>query len=473
MERLDFLFSHSPNAFIFQNEANKTKFGGFLFLIYIIISLLIFIFYLYNYITNNKYSVDYSLSFRTLNDINDTINDTELNPILNVAFELMDSNMTFLNSKFKLFDGNELLERDNLKFIKTDSFIKGRVSDMIIGIAYECNNSSCIIEDYNQNIPLYHNMVIMLYKGFRLDHEDSNNPLKSNINMVTFPFYNNKFTFTLLDWENVIYNHNKNGIDLIRSLKEKHISGFVDSFYTLEPELIKNIYEDNDGKNYKILSAFKFRLKYEQYIEYTRTRNNEIDLIGLVFSLSSSILAGLQFIFNFYSKNFDHYKIIEKILSLNNINLRNKTGGNKKGLNESPFTSKNKTNNDNNLELTQLDKSPLVDDSNEEKNLSINDDDDSNNVGIDTDKNKTQVEIPKLGFLDYYINNIYCCYKSHNNNQEIINICNEIISKYYSIDYIIYNILKLENLFKDYKWNNPSLTNIENNEIFMKLKSEL
>lgn len=100
MKRLDFLFSHSPNAFIFQNEANKTKFGGFLFLIYIIISLLIFIFYLYNYITNNKYSVDYSLSFRTLNDINDTINDTELNPILEVSFELMDNNMTFLNSNY-------------------------------------------------------------------------------------------------------------------------------------------------------------------------------------------------------------------------------------------------------------------------------------------------------------------------------------------------------------------------------------
>jgi hypothetical protein len=364
-------------------------------------------------------------------------------------------------------------EEGNLKFIERNSIINRRVSEMIIGIAYECNNSSCIIEDYNQNIPIYHNMVYMRYSGFKLDHEDSNNPFKDNINVVTFPFYNNKFTVTLLEWENVIYNHNKNGIDLIRCLKEKHINGFVDSFYILEPELKKNIYEDNDGKNYKILSAIKLRPKYEQYIEYTRTRNNEIDLIGLVFSLSSTLLAGLQFIFNFYSKNFDNYKIIEKILSLNNINLRNKTGGNKKGLNESPFTSKNKTNNDKNLELTQVDKSPLVDDSNEEKNLSINDDDDSNNVGVDTDKNKTQVELPKLGFLAYYINNISCCYKSHNNNQEIINICNEIISKYYSIDYIIYNILKLENLFKDYKWNNPSLNNIENNEMFMKLKSEL
>ena len=473
MERLDFLFSQSPNAFIFQNEANKTKFGGFLFVIYIIISLLIFSFYLYNYITNNKYSVDYSLSFRTDEEGKFMIGDIYLNPVINISFQLFDNNLTTLNSKFILFNGNEFFGRNNLKIIKRDSNIKGRVSDIIIGIAYECNNSSCIIEDNNQNLPLYHNMALMSYKGFKLDHEDSNNPLKDNDNIVTFPFYNNKFTFTLLDWENVIYNHNKNGIDLIRCLTKKHIGGFVDTFYTLEPELKNNIYENNDGKNYKILSAIKFRLKYEQYIEYTRTRNNEIDLIGLVFSLSSSILAGLQFIFNFYSKNFDNYKIIEKILSLNNIKLRNKIGGNKKGLNESPFTSKNKTSNDKNLELTQVDKSPLVDDSNEEKNLSINDDDDSNNVGVDTDKNKTQVELPKLGFLAYYINNISCCYKSHNNNQEIINICNEIISKYYSIDYIIYNILKLENLFKDYKWNNPSLTNIENNEMFIKLKSEL
>ena len=56
-------------------------------------------------------------------------------------------------------------------------------------------------------------------------------------------------------------------------------------------------------------------------------------------------------------------------------------------------------------------------------------------------------------------------------NQEIINTTNEIIYKYISIDNLLYNQLKLENLFQDYKWNNPKLNSIQNNKMIMKLKN--
>ena len=49
------------------------------------------------------------------------------------------------------------------------------------------------------------------------------------------------------------------------------------------------------------------------------------------------------------------------------------------------------------------------------------------------------------------------------NRQKIIQKCNEIISKYYSIENLLYNQIKLENLYKDYKWNNPSLNKFGNN----------
>ena len=39
-----------------------------------------------------------------------------------------------------------------------------------------------------------------------------------------------------------------------------------------------------------------------------------------------------------------------------------------------------------------------------------------------------------------------------------------------SVDYILYNLIKLENLFKDYTWNNPTLNNLENNDLLIKLK---
>ena len=38
------------------------------------------------------------------------------------------------------------------------------------------------------------------------------------------------------------------------------------------------------------------------------------------------------------------------------------------------------------------------------------------------------------------------------------------------MDFIIYNQMKLENLFKDYKWNNPELNTIENNKMISDLK---
>ena len=56
-------------------------------------------------------------------------------------------------------------------------------------------------------------------------------------------------------------------------------------------------------------------------------------------------------------------------------------------------------------------------------------------------------------------------------NQQIISKCNEIISKYYSIEYILYNQIKLENLFKDYKWNDPTLNNYDNNKFIIELKN--
>ena len=72
------------------------------------------------------------------------------------------------------------------------------------------------------------------------------------------------------------------------------------------------------------------------------------------------------------------------------------------------------------------------------------------------------------------MNNIYCqkcCNAS--NRQQIISSCNNLVSKYYTIEDIIYNQMKLENLLKDYKWNDPSLNNVENNSLFNKLKTYL
>ena len=40
-----------------------------------------------------------------------------------------------------------------------------------------------------------------------------------------------------------------------------------------------------------------------------------------------------------------------------------------------------------------------------------------------------------------------------------------------SIDSLLYNQIKLENLFKDYKWNDPELNDIKNNRMIISLKN--
>ena len=58
MNKLDFL-NGSPNTLIFGQKASKTRLGGVLTLIYLIIVLIISIVYIFDYAINSKYTVLY------------------------------------------------------------------------------------------------------------------------------------------------------------------------------------------------------------------------------------------------------------------------------------------------------------------------------------------------------------------------------------------------------------------------------
>ena len=105
MHPLDFI-SQSPHLFIFNREANKTNFGGILFIIYIVICLGIFLYYLLNYINNNKYEIQYTLNYnQTLYDDKDAIaqNDS-LNPILDIHILLHNGRGKYFNETFIISD---------------------------------------------------------------------------------------------------------------------------------------------------------------------------------------------------------------------------------------------------------------------------------------------------------------------------------------------------------------------------------
>ena len=107
---------------------------------------------------------------------------------------------------------------------------------------------------------------------------------------------------------------------------------------------------------------------------------------------------------------------------------------------------------------------------NDNKNELKNDDEENNKIISEEIIDESDINFPKLSFISYIFNNIYsqkCCNRK---NQKFICKCNEIVSKYYSIENILYNQIMIENLLKDYKWNEPKLKRIESNKLINGLK---
>ena len=174
-----------------------------------------------------------------------------------------------------------------------------------------------------------------------------------------------------------------------------------------------------------------------------------------------TVYNGFIFAFcRFYSSNFDNYNIIENIL------IKNKKSSTKK---------KEKENKDKIIELSgDFDKKDALlepnQNDNDENNI-LNQDEKEKEIIQDDLDDKSKGFLPKLNFYDFFFNNIYCKTRCPSNKQELINACNKIISKYYTMEYIIYNQMRLENLFKDYKWNDPKLSNFEKNKMISDLES--
>ena len=242
----------------------------------------------------------------------------------------------------------------------------------------------------------------------------------------------------------------------MKSFEETDFSKFAETKDIFFPE------KRNDGTLhfYKLIGEVYFSIDFYHYEEYKRTAKSFWNALANVCSLSMTVLSGFSYVFlNFYSNNFDNYKIIENILY--NTKPKQEKKENKEEIELS--NDFNKTDN-------------LIDKKNEDKNIIITKEESEK---IDVEDNKELIDenkedydrLPKLRFVDFIFNNLYNGKLCKINRQKIIHKCNEILSKYYSIENLLYNQIKLENLYKDYKWNNPSLNKFGNNELIIQLKN--
>ena len=450
MKLLDFL-SNSPKYFIFEKDSNKTTFGGVLTIIYLIALLIIAFIFIYNYETNNKYIITYghyqrSVSYEEREHLS---NDPKYNPTLEFIFKLEDLQNITLSDNFIILD------YQNGKIIERNKPIEYKVSDLYIAVLYKCQDQNCSpqpedIKQFPLNLAYY---FIVRSTYFNYDLLNKNEPIiKKDGEYQGSMFLFNLFTGHLIDnfWQVIKVTEEKGIIENLFGLEEKtNIGG---NFYKNDVYCISNApaqYPGLDGL-YRPLLIFNGYNEFTDYIEYKRKRISIFDIIANIFSLALALFNGFTFAFKFlYSNNFDNYKIIDKILSKNNITFKKIKNINEDSDNDSP---------------PLLNELKNVDDYNKES-------DKENDVDKKLIENKNIKEgaIPKFHFFDFIYNTFYLNFCKRNKTQECISTCMEISKRYNSIENIIYNQFMIENLLKDYKWNNPRLNSIKNIELINKL----
>jgi len=534
MNVLDFLNS-SPQYSIFQKEANKTNFGGILFLLYIIIMIIISLAYIMDFALNDKYVIESDMVDTYLDSFGHNYEDSlqiiKDNPDINpntdftVEVELNCDGDVCYDETLNLSEISENLllgykgkfRKGQLMVNSWGTYIKFDINKEVFNIDRSSSNFITLVYKYNDTLHSNYPENIFLFAGItsknvKISHNSSIPVSTSDCSLFYFTGYlgyckhfawgriHNNESLLITTKISSLYYEEKKGIsrlfDKIMNKTNKYIISFIETgqseseyhshiFYDFEYYEESGLGEEGSEEEllkYKLLVLFD-TYPVGKYQIYKRSEVSFLTVLANIGSLFSTFFSVFSFIFKFYSKNFDNYKIVDKIILLELTNNK------KNKIHQKNFQNKN-------IELSEVkfEKdniiSPLID-TFVDKDIDKEDDDkykaDSSNRLIVKEKeednyvknedNKEKIILkenqnkilPKLSFFDFYFNNIYfkCC--KRRKKQEILELCNAIKLKYISIDWVLYNLIRLENLFKDYKWNNSELNNLENNELIKKL----
>ena len=524
MYYLDF-FNQPPQYTIFQKEKNKTYFGGVLFLIYIIVMIFISVLYLIDFIINDKYEIEY-FNIDSLFDTRNAYEQTELkfdqdvNQIAKLRVRLSinyqryidDENVDidqFINNIY-MRSGNNIYKGsfcDNLECPDNTgerSFINFDVNTTTYNpsliIYFKCNDNYC--SNFNYSLP--HSLFLMT-ANFVIDH-NSPDPIKVNeecFNKYDYgeicnnyfeadEFHEGYYLYVETRFSTIIYEEKKGisrTLDYILGKENKKPFAYIDTEnsnyhnselpdYSGEEDYLENENKYftqrnkrnlNEGENgdYQPLQLVQISVNPNSiYQKYRRSEIGFLTVLANIGALFSTFRVVLAIVFSFYSKNFDNYKIVEKILQqeLNNGHM-NKIKINKletiKDF-EMNQISQEKDNINEPL-MSSLSEKENIDKNIIEPNDELKENKKEDMILKDYTKEGNVRILPKLKFFDFFFNNVYFQFCKRREKQEIIALCNNIVANYISIDSVLYNHLKLENLFKDYKWNNPGLNDITKN----------
>ena len=456
MRKLDFI-SGAPQLSIFKEGSNQTNLGGILYFIYLIILILLAIIYFADYFGNDKYEFNYTLVKESYEKIEES--KSQKNEHLNYDIEFMfklgiDNESTPLESEnFIIWDCNkeEIIREGETKTINTENFQ--------IAVMYICDGKNCTIREEDK-IKVRSYYLNMYYKGYSLQHQDSEAPIKKLDEYIPkhIQFLSNT-NIVYLNWEYIEYEEEQSifskTFNKIKGIDNTYYGGDFESMEVFTDDghvktLFDFKYDENDAI---ILLLLEIHPNQFQHDKYTRKKNSWLDVLADVSALSSTVLDLMALAYGFlYSQNYDNYKIIENIISQKmRINIDNKI--------------------EDKEELKIEFNSGLLD-SNEEEDKEKEKIDLEKKLNDDLPKKGT-IYLPFMRFYDFLFHQFYfkCCF-GPSNKQTFIDSCNGVVAKYLSVENLLYNQIRLENLLKDYKWNNPQYDTQEKNDFLLELKEQ-
>ena len=218
-------------------------------------------------------------------------------------------------------------------------------------------------------------------------------PIKeTNIHHVFHFVFDDQIKISYLNWRTIVYTEEQ-GISRIFGKS----NDFYGGYFTEETPINigkGNIFE-KDGKYYRnvfaIIPSLQVITIKSFYDLYSRRKKSIFDPIANICSLSLTIYNSFLFLFcNYYSNNFDNYKIIEKIVTEKSKSHKKRD----KKLKEIELTSND---NKNTALLDNKDQVEVIADT-------INEDNDEEEE-LELDEKKAF--LPRLHFFDFFFNNIY------------------------------------------------------------------
>ena len=276
----------------------------------------IFISYILDFYLNDKYDIRYSL-YKNFTIAEENNKFEEFNPVLNFSINMKritkDLVELDLNDQFYLIDANG-------NFIERNSIISRAPSDMDLTVVYFCSYNCSLEEDDNEDLVYILNIS---YSGYKIDHQNDKIPLETNNDK--YPFYKEIY-FSLsksriynINWGIITYKEERGLLGLFDNyfnIKNRYTSIDIDNIEEISIERTIDVLDimqmDIIDFNYKILSIITMNEGYNQYIEYTRTKKSILDVFASIGALFSTLFTIFNFIFSFYSRNFNNYKIIKK-----------------------------------------------------------------------------------------------------------------------------------------------------------------